>query len=80
VAQSTSDADRWLALILRCACSPAFSFKYWAIGSPSIRTIEKRLRLADAMLSHDELEALALRNLTIMMKAAGKLGLKNITV
>jgi hypothetical protein len=79
VAQSTRDARRWLHLFIRSACAPDFSFKYWAMGSPSIRTIVNRLHLTDAMLPHDEREALALRHLTLMIKAAGQLGL-NITV
>jgi hypothetical protein len=76
VAQSTSDADRWLSLILRHVCAPDWGFKFWAKGSPSIRTIEKRLRLADAMLSHDEREALALRHQVITLKSAAMLGIK----
>lgn len=74
---TNDDTKRWLALFLRNACAPRWSIKTLATSSPSIMTIEKRLRMDEAHLDRSEI-ALALRDINhkhMMLKVGLRLGL-----
>jgi hypothetical protein len=72
VQPNTEDAY-WLALFLRWACSPRWSIKFEVLSFPSLNTIAKRLQMIDAMAP--DIEVVALKHQTIMIRAGAALGL-----
>jgi hypothetical protein len=69
---NTEDAY-WAALFLRHACRPNWSFKLMALSSISLNAIAKRLAMTDAMAP--DIEVVAMKHQTIMIKAGARLGL-----
>lgn len=75
-ATEMSDDERWLALLIRHVCAPRWSIKTLALSSPSIMTIEKRLRMNEAHFL-DEVGRMTrdIGHAQLMIKVGMRLGL-----
>jgi hypothetical protein len=71
-----TDEQRWLALLIRWACRPNWSFKTQALSSPSLNTMEKWQRLSALLdVTDDQMIEREVNHKQLMLKTGLKLGL-----
>jgi hypothetical protein len=76
-----TDEQRWMALLIRYACRPDFSFKMQALSGTSLNTIEKQQRLPALLdVADDQMIAREINHKTIMLKAGIGMGLSTAQI